>query len=388
MNWQVFGTIGYLGIALGVVAIGVWLVHWRRPHRWLPLVGIGLAVAAMACARINSTTHVSRIELDPSILLKEIAERQKAKEKALLDSRTGEVAEIQFAEDSQGEQLDTAGMDEVDLKYMQAIMDGDTPEWKKQKRTRGDNAAEDDSLESQIGAKSRSQGADVSVLEAEAAPEPILLDEASMVLADRLDLWNLRLSRWLVILAVAVVLLDYLRRANHYREALWPVPLPSSWLNSLTPLPVVQTQPQPARRDPVGELSWFTRRGDKWIYFTDRPNETEKTLSALKRYRKWPWRLDLIRVDERMDNEFVFESVWYGRACFVADSMERNLQLLGHCLSQLKHRRTTKARAGQAVHLVWDCDQELTEEAFDAFRERAAVSGVSLFVIPSPRSKS
>lgn len=388
MNWQVFGTIGYLGIALGVAAVVVWLVHWKVKHRWLPYLGILLAVAAAVCARLNSSQHVSRIELDPSIMLAEIEARQKAKEQALIDSRSGEVAQIQFAEDAQGEQLDTAGMDEVDLKYMKAIMEDDTPAWKKQKRSRGDNAAEDDSLESKIGATSRSEGADVSALEADSGPEPILLDEASMVLADHLDFWNLRVTLWLVVVALLVVLVDYLRRANLYHEALWPLPLPSSWLNALTPQPVVMTRPDPARRDIAGELAWFTRRGDRWIYFTDRPQQTGDILSRLKRYRRWPWRLDLIRVDERMDDAFVFESAWYGRASFIADSLERNLQLLGYCLSQLKHRRITRARVGQTVHLVWDCDQELTEEAFEAFRQRAAVSGVSLFVIPQTRSES
>lgn len=388
MNWQVFSTIGYLGIALGVAAVLVWLVHWKVKHRWLPFLGIGLAVAAAVCARVNSTNHVSRIELDPSIMLAEMEARQKAKEQALIDSRSGEVAEIQFAEDAQGEGLDKAGMDEVDLKYMKAIMEGDEPAWKKQKRSRGEAAAADNSLESQIGAKTRTEGADVAALEAEEAPDPILLDEASMVLADQLDFWNLRATLWLVVIALLVILLDYMRRANLYREALWPVPLPSSWLHALTPQPVIQTQPQPARRDPAGELAWMTRRGDKWIYFTDRPQDTEQTLTKLKRLRRWPHRLDLIQVDAQMDDQFVFESAWYGRASFLCDSVDRGLQLLGYSLSQLKHRRLTKARAAQAVHLVWDCDQELTEEAFEAFRQRAATSGVSLFVIPQNHSDS
>lgn len=388
MNWQLFSTIGYLGIALGVLAVVVWLLHWKLKHRWLPYLGLALAIASIVCARWNSTHHVSRIELDPSIMLAELAARQKAKEQALIDSRSSEVAQIQFAEDAQGEGLDKAGMDEVDLKYMKAIMEGEEPAWKQQKRSRGDAAAEDNSLESKIGAKTRTEGADVTALEGEETPEPILLDEASVVLADQLDFWNLRSTQWLLVIALLVVALDYVRRANLYREALWPLPLPSSWLNALTPLPVVQIQPQPARRDPVGELAWMTRRGDKWIYFTDRPEETEETLASLKRLQRWPHRLDLIQVDGRMDDAFVFESAWYGRASFYCDSVDRGLQLLGYCLSQLKHRRLTKARVGQTVHLVWDCDQELTEEAFEAFRQRAAASGVSLFVIPQTRSTS
>ncbi|MDX1681056.1 MAG: hypothetical protein R3242_10035, partial [Akkermansiaceae bacterium] len=116
MNWQVFGTIGYLGIALGVAAVLVWLVHWQKQHRFLPYIGFILALASLVCARINSTQHVARVEVDPSIMLAMMDEERKKKEQALLESRTDEVDNIRFAEDAQGENLDIAGMDEVDLK--------------------------------------------------------------------------------------------------------------------------------------------------------------------------------------------------------------------------------------------------------------------------------
>ena len=76
------------------------------------------------------------------------------------------------------------------------------------------------------------EGADVAALEDEEPPEPILLDEASVVLSQKLDFWNLNFSKYVLILAFVILLLDYIRRANIYKEALWPVPLPSSWLTA------------------------------------------------------------------------------------------------------------------------------------------------------------
>lgn len=382
MNWQIFGIIGYLSVALGVAAIAVWLYHWFRQHRFLPYIGLILAIAAVVGAKLNSTHHVSRIQTDPSIALAKMAEEQRRKEQAMIDARSDEVDNIQFAEDAQNENLDTAGLDEVDIKYMKAIMGEDEPAWKKEKKQRGSAQQDDDSLESKIGAKLKTEGADVAALEEEQPPEPILLDEAAVVLSQKLDFWNLNFSKYVLIIAFVILLLDYIRRANLYGEAMWPVPLPSSWLHAFTPLPVVFHQPETARRGITDQLAWFTRRGDQWIYFTDRPGEVDSIKDSLKKLGKWPYHLDLIDVDDRTDDEFVLESAWYGRASFISDNSERNLQLLGYSLSQLKHRRATRARAAQYVHLVWDCQQELSSEAFEAFEERAAISRVSLYIVP------
>jgi len=388
MNWQAFSTIGYLSIALGVGALAVWLLHWFRPHRFLPYIGFGLALAALIGARHNSTNHVSLVQVDPSIQLAKMADAQREKEQAMIESRTDQVDNIQFAEDSRGENLDTAGMDEVDLKYMKAIIGEDEPAWKSNKKQRGENAEQDDSLESKIGAKTKTEGAYITALQQEQAPEPILMDEASVVLSQKLDLWNLNFTFYLMILAAVVLMLDYLRRANIYQEAMRPVPLPSSWLQAFTPLPVIFNQPDKARRDITSQLAWFTRRGDQWIYFTDRQDKTEDIRSSLAILKRWPYRLDLIEVDERITNELVMESAWYGRASFICDDSERALSLLGYCLSQLKHRRITRARAPQYVHLVWDCAEELSDQAFEAFKERASHSRMSLYIIPKKTKPS
>ena len=388
MNWQIFGIIGYLSVTLGVAAIAVWLYHWFRQHRFLPYIGLILAIGAMVGAKLNSTHYVSRVQTDPSIAQAKMVEEQRRKEQAMIDARSDEVDNIQFAEDAQNDSLDTAGMDEVDLKYMKAIMGEDEPAWKNEKRQRGEAGQNDDSLESKIGAKLKTKGADVAALEKEQPPEPILLDEAAVVLSQKLDFWNLNFSKYVLIIAFVILLLDYIRRANIYGEAMWPVPLPSSWLQAFTPLPVVFHQPETARRGITDQLAWLTRRRDQWIYFTDRPGEVDGIKDSLKKLAKWPYHLDLIDVDDHTDDEFVLESAWYGRASFICDDSERALSLLGYCLSQLKHRRITRARAPQYVHLVWDCAEELSDQAFEAFKERASHSRMSLYIIPKKTKPS
>ena len=45
MNWQIFSTIGYLSIGLSVAALAAWLIHWKKPHRWLPVIGLAICAS-------------------------------------------------------------------------------------------------------------------------------------------------------------------------------------------------------------------------------------------------------------------------------------------------------------------------------------------------------
>lgn len=381
MNWQIFGIIGYLSVLLGVAAVASWLVYWKKPARWLVNAALIMAVTAWFASRIHSTGYISRIEIDPSDKLAELQARQKAKEQALIDSRNDEVAQVQFAEDAKGEAIDTAGMDDADLKYLKAISEGDSPEWKKEKKQRGSSDKEDDSLEGQIGAKEKTEGADVKEIEKEQRPDPILLKEPAVVLANRLDLWNLRFATALFWTAIAIAILDYLRRANIHTEASPPIPLPSAWLHAITPLPpLVQLPPSPRRSIPQ-ELSWLTRRGDRFLLFTDKPGTPETVINTLKPLSRWPWQLDLIHLDESnpfTNNEFVLESLWYHRASFIVDSPDRASHLLGSIIRMLTIRQQSRARCAQAVHIVWDMNYTLPEEILDTLSSLAAATGFSL----------
>lgn len=388
MNWQIIGPIGYLSIILSGAALASWLLYWIKPRRMLANAGLLLALAAFFCAQIHSNSYVGRIAVDPAAKLAEIEARKKAQEQALINSRSDEVAQIRFAEDSQSEFLDTAGLDETDLKYMQAITESETetPDWKKTTKVRGSSAEEDGSLESMIGAKETTDGADVAELEPKVKAEPILLDEASVVLANKLDLWNLQLSDILLWMALAILIADYLRRANLYNEASVPLPLPSAYLNAFTLLPVIRNRSQNPRRPMPEELKWLTRRGDSFIYFCDQPDKTGERVNSLNQLKRWPYRLDVLLVgeDATLSDEFIFEALWYGRCSFIVDSPDKAPQLLEQCIARLKKRRETKAKTTQTVHLVWDLRMPLSEETLEAFRKYAGPAGYSLFINSSP----
>lgn len=388
MDWQIIGPFGTLSLLLSLGALAAWLLYWAKPRRWLANLGLILALAAFCAAQLHSSRYVSRIDVDPAARIAEMEARQQAKEQALINSRSDEVAQIRFAEDGQSEFLDTAGMDETDLKYLQAISESDEPEWKKNKKERGNSAAADESLERMIGGEEAGQGADVTELEPEEQAEPILLEEASVMLANQLDRWNLNLTQILLWLALAILLADYLRRANLYREASLPLPLPSAWLNAFNRLPVVHNRPQHPRRPMPGELKWLTQRGDSFIYFTDQADKALKVTDALAGLQRWPYRLDLVRVqaEASLSDTFVFEALWYGRSSFMVDSHVKAEQLLNQCVERLKQRRETRARTAQSVHLVWDLETPIPASTLQQFRKYAEPAGLSLFINSSRAS--
>lgn len=388
MNWQIFGTIGYLGILLGVGAVVCWLIHWMSPQRLLCRIALGLVVGALVCAMINSATHVDRIQVDPAERQAAMEALEKAKRQAMLDGRGEEVAQVRFAEDGGDEFLDKAGMDEEDLKYFERNTGGD-PAWKKEKKTRGSGAEDEGGLEDLIDDEEQAGGADVAELEEEAGPEPILTDEPTMVLANRVDRWNLKISRYLVLFAVIVLGLDYLRRANIYAKASLPLPLPSAWLNFQTPMPALVVRPDSPRRSVPEEVSWLARRGDAFVYLTDDSTKASDVRRAWEALSGRQRRMDLLQPGESgcdVDDGFVFEALWFRRGSFVVDSAERAETMMSYFLELLKERRATRARTRQTVHVVWDLNTPVPETLSQALADFGGPAGFSLFVINSQHS--
>lgn len=385
MNWNLFSTVGYLGLALGGTAVLAWLVYAAAQQRWLCRLGLLLAVASLACAWANSATHMSRIAIDPAIQRAQVEAQKQARRQAALASRGEEVAQIQFAEDAEGDFLDRAGMDEADLKYMDTLKD-DLPAWKRERKQRSTSATTDDSLEALIDDEEQEGGADVSELEATSAPEPILVSEEEAVLARRLDRWNLRLGWTLAGLGVLVLGRDYLRRFNLYRQASFPLPLPSALPNAVTRLPTVVERPTPPRRSTPSELAWILRRGDAFLYLTDDTRKANEAVAQLEPFTKKHRPREVLRIhedatDDRMDDDFVFEALWFKRASFVVDSPARVEALLRRITERLQERHATRARVRQTVHLVWDLAKPMPSTLRDPLANFAAPTGFSLFLV-------
>lgn len=307
---------------------------------------------------------MNRIQLDRTEELAAWEAKQEAARKAAEESRGGDVAQIRFAEDAQGDFLDTAGMDEADLKYFEKAAAGDVPEWKKDKKQRREDAAEDDSLEGLIGGSEASEGMESESLDKVASSAPVTMVASERDMAQRLDGANLQVTRILVLLGILFVIVDYLRRANVYKEAYLPLRLPSAWLNVFTPAPAMFTRPEPARRSVPEEFAWLKKRGDAFLYIGE--GEVPG---------------DVLRVTEDIADDFVFEALWYGRSSFAVDSPERAAQLLARFTALLVERRATRAKVAQTAHVVLDrSDPTEPTDLLQAFAKQAAATGLSLFI--------
>ena len=374
-----------MSVILWITIPLLWFLHSRmKPRRWLVHIALLVGIVALVLANINSKSHVDLIQQDQSEQLAQIQAEKEAKRQAAFDSRGEDVADIRFAEDDSSDFLDRAGMDESDLKYMdKQVNDGAAPAWKKDKRSRSSGGGDDADLENLIGAEEQTEGVVSGELDKAEGKEPIVMSAKDMDMANRLDSLNLKAIRIMILLGLVFVVVDYLRRANVYREAYLPLPLPGSWINSMTPAPAIVERPEPARRSMAGELAWFTSRGDTFLYLTDDRAKAGQLPDAMPKLGKKRWPTDLIRVSEdknELKNEFVFESLWYGRASFIVDSAGSAKAILDDFQGRLKKRKTARARVRRTVHIVWDLSEPLPESARQAFSHVAGPTGFSLFL--------
>lgn len=388
MNWDTFNTLGYISVILWIAVPVLLALHFRmRPRRWLCHIALLVAVAAVFLAESNSANHVNLIQPDRSQQLAALEAEKDAKRQAALDSRGADVADIRFAEDGADDFLDRAGMDESELKYTENLDKPVQPEWKK-KKGRSGTTEDDDSLEGAIGANEKRADLDTGALEGVAGKEPIMMNPKDLDMANRLDFLNIRAAWAMAFLALAMVVVDYLRRANVYREAYLPLPLPSAWINPASPQEVIFKRPGPARRGIPGELAWMAKRGEVFLYLTGDPQKAEALPDSLPRFVKKRWKIDLIRVtggEGTLGDGFVFETLWYGRSSFVVDSADRAKAMLLNFLKALAERRKTRSRVAQTVHIVWDLDEPVPDSFTNGFARLGYDTGFTLFICNPPK---
>lgn len=360
MNY--FSPIGYISVLLWLLVPVLGLLYFRLRRRqgglkrWLCLLALGVAATAYVLAKINSVTYVNRIQLDQSAEIAAAQARQEAAYKTAEKSRSGEVAQVRFAEDKAGDFMDAGGMDAADLKYMEKVRQSAQPDWKKEKKTRTAGGRTEDALEA-LGRDKEEGKALTPAPDAEEKPA-VMMVAAKKAMADRLDNANLKLAKAILFLAALFVVFDYLRRANRYAEAFLPLPLPSAWVNAFSPLEPLAERPSPPRRRLSEELAWLSKRGDAFVYLTDDSRAADQVPSTLPRLGKQGWPMEVIHVKERdtsVSEDFLFEALWYGRCSFVVDSPQRIQALLGRFMVLLAERNACRAKAGQSVHIVWDC---------------------------------
>jgi hypothetical protein len=376
MNPNSFSILGYLSVLLWLAVPLLWLLRRQiKAPGWLALA---LAVLAFAFATINSRSHVNRIqaeiiEASPDALMQEAAKR-----KAIEQAREGEVADIRFAEDGAGDFIDKAGMDDADRKYLDSLDESKVPAWKNQKKSRGETDEESDDLEDMLGGEEPAKKLSTEALPDEKdARTPIIMSEAHVATAQRLNSINLSASFYAILLGAVLLITDYLTRANSYARATFPIPLPAAWRNAFTPLPAIVPRPGNPRRTLPEELAHLARRGDAFVLFTKDASALPESLPTLG---KSSFPIDLLRVDgNRITPAFAFESLWYRRSCFVVDSPQRAQTLFAEILKQLELRQASRARTRRNVHLVWSLDELPGEKDLATFERLAASTGFSLF---------
>lgn len=385
MNSQTFSLIGYLSVLLWLGVPALWIMRKRLP--WACAAALALACVAFGLAKINSMQHVDRIAPDLSQQQKSAQELAEAKRKAAEKVRSEDVADVRFAEDGADDFLDKAGMDEADLKYMDKLDNNAEPDWKKAKKTRGSEKPQTGDVDDMVGGEDAIAGVRSESLEKQEEKPPILMSDAHMAIAHRLDQINLNTIMVMMLLAVIMVLVDYLGRANVYAHAVFPLPLPSSWLTAVTPLPAV-VRPSPPRRSLGEELAWIAKRGDCFLYLTDDAASAKSIPDSLPRLGKSARPVEVLRVQEsrHIDDTFVFEALWYGRACFVVDSAERAAALMHHLREALGKRKAARAHVRQSVHIVWDLARPLSAQDLQDFERLAKATGFSLFLTRSSPS--
>lgn len=191
--------------------------------------------------------------------------------------------------------------------------------------------------------------------------EIVYLPRADVYLANRLDVVNLYAAAAVLLAAAALALFDYLRRFNGTDAQLLPLPLAAlprpvpSFVGYLSPTAHAVCIASGDRDGITARLARAVRRGQTFIYFGERdpwPGE------ALPRLPFGLWGLSKIACSDAREpgSEFVFESAWFGRYCFVVEGEKLSRGMIDGLRRFLSGRQATRARAQAPVNVAWDHD--------------------------------
>ncbi len=383
MNANLFSLYGYIGVLLWLSVPVLWWValRGRKSSRWLCPAALGATLLALVFAKINSETHVNRIQPDQTVDMDAVRAKTEAKLKAMKESRGEGLADVRFAEDGSEDFLDKGGMDDSDLKYMESLEDGAEPEWKNNKKSRGATGEEKKGLDEKLGGDQAIQGVDSSTFEDKDKRAPIFMSEADKAMAERLDKRNHAVIEVMIVLAALMCAVDYLARANVYALAYLPLPLPSAFPNLIRHYPPRVDRGAAPRRSLPAELAWIAKRGDCFLLLTDDPATASAVPASLPRFGKSRKPVDVLSSSlPRVTDDFAFEALWYGRCCMVVDSADGAQQMFAHVLELLEERRLVGAKVQQTAHVLWDLRQPPSPVQLAAFERLAKATGLSLFL--------
>jgi len=379
---KVFGIIGYISLVMAMLVPLFWLLHWlKKPKRWFVHIALFISITAFFLAKYNSTYYVNEIEEDLTEKMAAEAEKEKERRQKLQDMRSGDVADINYAESSGTDALDVGGMDKTDLRLY---------DLEKKKKKKGDPLAgrekkkrtftKDNTLDATVDTTEQEEGADTEEIEKEVLP-PVVLKAEQLAVADSLDILNLNMLRWFIVLSLLYLVIDYLKRGNVYEDAYCPLPIPSDCFKSVSPFNPVAELPAKRRRKMIEELDFFTHRNEPFIYLGSDKDTIRAFPEKGHRLFKSYFPMEYISADmDGKEIDAIFESLWYNRSSFYCDSPERSQDLILRFIELMGERKDCRAEARQIVRIVWDMKQPVSEDIITLFQLLGNKTGVSLVI--------
>lgn len=186
--------------------------------------------------------------------------------------------------------------------------------------------------------------------------------------ANHYDKVNLLCARFMLWLALLLVVLDYLCRLNSTFDAYFPLPLASPWLDAAIPKTFSVRLDAGERERVKGGLEQAVRKGETFVYFGKADPWRRDTLPRVALLGRELWPLGKLRcsVDgEPFVGAYVFESAWFGRYCFIVEGADLSLQWLAGLERFLIRRQAVRAMARRTVNVVWDLDERIPEERLE-----------------------
>jgi hypothetical protein len=393
--WNTFGLAGLAScVAWAAAAMGLLagLVSRRRFHIWLASAGLaalGLALAAVTSENIRS------IEIDRSA---DVLAAEEAGKKAAQEKLRGRAAGIRFAEDTDADQADVAGVSVAEEQgaYERAVEErlAKIPAYRsrgKQRRSAKGSDADDDATPPQAAVATAGEQATSDAAAGE-KPAGRMLPESQLLVADRYDRINRGVAWSLLSLAVGLVGLEYLRRFNSTFDAVWPLPLAGTWIDGAFAKSYVvdDALPPAASHDLLPDfLAQSVRKGESFILFAESDPLPER--DALPRLALGPlaWNLpkQTFGVADVQDDpavaEIVFESAWFGRGAFVlAGGASAADAVLAGMVEILVRRHRCRAVARRTVNIVWALPQPPAADTLDELRFLCPQMNLRLIVLP------
>ena len=402
---------------LALLLLLAYALRWRRSL--VCWTALAVAIGGFMLARVNSH-NVSAIKIDFSEQLqaaKARAEEEAADQAPVVESDMSEAARQAKRAEVEGGEIHAGPDDPPDFPTIEGATEG-TP---RDSATGDEPVVESPDDDGQaVGAEPRyayrqegqvqrtegKQSEEKVPIDAGTAEETAALSVRTMKMhevaqANRLDRLNLFFARCTLCLTAGLFVIDYFRRFNTTFGCYLPLPLSGRLVDSLFPKSHTVCVGR-RRRKWKRYLKRVVRKGETFVLFsrkdpwskrgkkgpgtfsakpgTDRRlvagrsgkmclSPFSKPLRRLPWYLPLPWRIDKVACtdgDRHFDDEFLFESVWFGRYCFVvAGDEQRAVDLLDSMAGFLELRRATRASARHTVNVVWDLETDVPDATLD-----------------------